>query len=127
MKPTYRRVLLWHTDWMLDEVVVAVSRRARFSGLNLPGVRGILLYTASIHTLTMREPIRVTPIGADGRAGPSEIVPPGRIKPFPDRTWILESFPDIDRPPAGMVLRVLPSGFDVRNTHTLRHSDRKPV
>ena len=124
MKPTYRRVLLWHADWMLDEVVVAVSSRVRLFGLNLPGVRGILLHTSSIHTFTMREPIRVTPIGADGRAGRSAVVPQGRIRAFPERTWILESFPDIDGPPAGMVLRVLPSGFDVRNTHTLRNSDR---
>jgi len=127
MKPPYRRVRLWHPEWVLDDIVVADSHRERRLGLNLPGTRAILLHTASIHTFTMREPIRVTPVGDDGRVGPSLLVRPRRIRSFPDRTWILESYVDIDRPPQGIVVQVLPSGFDVRDTHTLRNTDREPL
>ena len=127
MKPSYRRVRLWHPEWVLDDVVVADSHRKRLLGLNLPGTRAILLYTASVHTFTMRVPIRVTPIGDDGRVGPSLLVPPRRIRSFPDRTWILESFVDIEGPARGIVVQVLPSGFDVRVTHTLRNADREPL
>jgi hypothetical protein len=127
MKPSYRRVRLWHPEWILDGVVVADSHRERRLGLNLPGARAILLHTASIHTFTMREPIRVTPVGDDGRIGPSSLVRPGRIRLFRGRTWILESFVDVDCPPQGAVVRVLPSGFDARDTHTLRNADREPI
>jgi hypothetical protein len=127
MKPAYRRVLLWHVEWMLDEIVVAGTHRARLFGLNLRGVRAILMYTASIHTFTMREPIRVTQISSAGRVGYSEVVQPRQVMSFPERTWVLESSVDIDGPPAGVVVRVLPSGFDVRDTHTLRYADRKPI
>ena len=118
---------MWHPEWVLDDVVVADSHRRRLLGLNLPGTRAILLHTASVHTFTMRVPIRVTRIGDDGRVGPSLLVPPRRIRRFPDRTWILESFVDIDGPARGIVVQVLPSGFDVRVTHTLRNADREPL
>jgi len=127
MKPAYRRVLLSHGDWWIDGVVVADSHLARLLGLNLPGVRAILLHTGSIQTFTVREQIRVTPIGDDGLVGRSLIVPPRRVAFFPGRTWILESFPELDAAPVGVTLRVLPSGFDVRNTHTLRHPDWEPI
>jgi hypothetical protein len=127
MKPPYRRVRLWHPEWVLDDVVVADSHRQRRLGLNLPGTRAILIYTASVHTFTMREPIRVTPVGGDGRVGPSSIVRLGRVRFFRGRTWVLESFIDINRPPQGIVVRVLPSEFDVRVTHTLRNTDWQPI
>jgi hypothetical protein len=127
MKLPYRRARLWHPEWVLDDVVVAQSHRERRLGLNLPGASSILLHAASVHTFTMREQIRVTPIGDDGRVGPSSLVRPRRIRSFPARTWILESFVDTDRPPQGAVLQVLPSGFDVRDTHTLRNADREPI
>jgi hypothetical protein len=127
MKLPYRRVRLWHPEWVLDDVVVAHSHRERRLGLNLPGASSILLHAASVHTFTMREQIRVTPIGDDGRVGRSSLIRPGRIRSFPDRTWILESYVDIDCPPQGIVVQVLPSGFDVRDTHTLRNTDREPL
>jgi hypothetical protein len=127
MKPAYRRVLLFHGGWMIDGVVVADSHRARLLGLNLPGVRAILIRSNSVHTFTMRRPIRLTPIGEGGDVGVSVIAPPRRVLLFPAPTWILESFVEIDAPPAGVVLRVLPSGSDGRNTHTLRHPDRESI
>jgi hypothetical protein len=127
MKLRYRRVRLWHPEWVLDDVVVAHSHRERRLGLNLPGTRALLLYAASVHTFTMRVPIRVTPVGDSGRVGRSSLVLPRRIRSFPGRTWILESFDDTDRPPQGAVVQVLPSGFDVRDTHTLRNADREPI
>ena len=127
MKVPYRRVRLWHPEWVLDDVVVAHSHRERRLGLNLPGTRAILLHTASVHTFTMRVPIRVTPVSDGGRVGPSLLVPPRSIRSFPDRTWILESLAYIDIPARGIVVQVLPSGFDVRVTHTLRNTDREPL
>ena len=118
---------MFYDGWMIDDVVVADSHRVRLLGLSLPGVRAILIRSASIHTFTMSEPIRLTPIGDVGHVGRSLLVPPRRVRSFPRRTWILESFAEIDAPPAGVVLRVLPSGFNVRNTHTLRHPDREPI
>ena len=127
MKLAYRRVLLYHPGWMLDEVVVASSHRDKLFGLHLPGVRAILLRTSSMHTFTMRDPIRVTQIGDSGLVGTSSVVPPRRLRTLPRAVWILETSPDIDGPTSGIVLQVLPSGSDVRNTHTVRHSDRKPI
>ena len=127
MKSAYRRVLLSHGDWWIDDVVVANTYRSRLIGLNLRGVNALLIRTTSIHTFTMRESIRVTSIAPDGRVGASLVMPPRRVVAFPEPVWVLESPVDIDGPPAGVVLRVLPSGFDVRDTHTLRHPDRESI
>jgi hypothetical protein len=118
---------LWHPDWTLDDVVVADSHRIRLLGLRSSGVTAVLLRTGSLHTFTMREPIRLTPLGSTGRVGHSAVVKPRRVVSFPRLSWILETSLNIDGPPAGIVVRVLPSGFDVRDIHTLRHTDREPI
>jgi len=112
---------------MLEDVVVADTYRARFRGLNLPGVTAILLHTSSVHTFTMRQPIRVTLIGDGGRVGESMVLEPRRIASIRGRMWVLETSIHMAAPCAGIVVHALPSGIDVRDTHTLRNPDRKPI
>ncbi len=125
MTRPYRRIALHHELWTLEDVIIADSHRSRLMGLNLEGVSALVVWCASIHTFSMRRPIRVSEIDAAGRVTRVRVVPVRRILFFRSTRWILETETDVPAPPEGITLQVLLSPVNGRNTHAVRHPDRE--
>jgi len=121
----YRRIALHHPLWNLEDVVVADTPRSRLMGLNLSNVSALVVRSASIHTYSMRHPIRVTEIDDGGRVIRVRMLPVRRIVFFRSARWILETGMDVPPPPEGITLQVLLSPLNGRITHAVRYTDRE--
>lgn len=109
MHAPYRRVNLSASGWRLDGVAIPSTFTGRLRGLGLRHVRAVLLHAGSAHTFGMRLPIRMVPVGADGRAHRSSLVPPRSVRRFPGAAWILEMPASFVPPPRGARIVVVPS------------------
>jgi hypothetical protein len=115
--------LLWESG-ALDGVVAVSGFTDRLLGIRRPDVSSVLLWTSSVHTFGLKDPIRVVTLTDDGVVAARSIVPPRRVHRRSGRGWILEMSTSIEAPPLGTRIIALPS-HHVRNLCPVRNADRQ--
>jgi hypothetical protein len=99
---------LRYEDWRADRIGVATTFAARLSGINTPGLNGLLIHTRSVHGLTVEGPLRVLHLTATGVVMGDELLEVGRVVTALGY-WILELPVAAAIPARGAQLTVLPS------------------
>ena len=122
---TYQRLNLCWEPGGVTGVDVAIDFSGRLLGMRRGPTKSVLLWTASIHTFGLAEPIRVVRLSDEGVVEALDVVPRRRIHRRGGSGWILEMPVSVDPPERGTKVMALPCD-DVRNSRPVRNADRQP-
>ncbi len=122
---TYQRLNLCWGSGGVAGVLIADDFSSRLLGMRRVGAKSVLLWTSSVHTFGLAEPIRVVHLMNDGVVEALAVVAKRRIHRRGGLGWILEMPVSVEPPELGIKVMALPCN-DVRKSRPMCNPNRQP-